>query len=433
MYSEVRLLQLVSSRSMSGLSRSLVPIRRGQGGRRVPGRRRDPQFVLRPRAVRRAQQPHLHSIRQHLVRPILVTGGAGFIGSALVRHLAARGLPLVIVDALTYAGNMDSIAGATATPTVRFEHVDVTDAAALAQVFSDTSPRAVMHLAAESHVDRSIDGPDAFIRTNVMGTFQLLQAARRHWMSLAGEDRECFRFVHVSTDEVFGTLNDEGRFDEATPYDPRSPYSASKAGSDHLARAWHHTYGLPVIVTNCSNNYGPFQFPEKLVPLMILRALRGESLPVYGDGSNIRDWIYVDDHVDGLVAALERGVPGGTYLFGGDAERRNLDVVRAICGILDELHPAGAPHGRLITFVADRPGHDFRYAIDARVAKSELSWTARHSFEEGLRRTVLWYLENAIWCDRVQSGAYRGQRLGLGLRLGASGSDGHSVSISSSS
>jgi dTDP-glucose 4,6-dehydratase len=271
-----------------------------------------------------------------------------------------------------------------------------------------------MHLAAESHVDRSIDGPDAFIRTNVLGTFQLLQAARRHWLALADAERDAFRFVHVSTDEVFGALGDDGRFNEETPYDPRSPYSASKASSDHIARAWQHTYGLPVIVTNCSNNYGPYQFPEKLIPLMVLTALRGGALPVYGDGSNVRDWIYVDDHVEGLVAALERGAPGDTYLLGGDAERRNIDVVRAICGVLDELQPAGAPHERLITFVKDRPGHDYRYAIDARVAKAKLGWRPRHTFEQGLRETVAWYLDNAEWRERVQSGAYRGERLGLG-------------------
>lgn len=347
------------------------------------------------------------------VQPILISGGAGFIGSALVRRLAAEGERIVIVDALTYAGNLDSVAAAMAVSTTAFEHVDITDAPALTQVFDVYQPRAVIHLAAESHVDRSIDGPDAFVRTNVLGTFQMLQAARRHWLTLRDAERADFRFVHVSTDEVFGALGEDGKFDENTPYDPRSPYSASKASSDHIARAWMHTYGLPVIVTNCSNNYGPFQFPEKLVPLMILTALQGGPLPVYGDGSNVRDWIYVDDHVEGLVAALKRGVPGGTYLFGGDAERRNIDVVRSICRVLDELRPASAPHDRLITFVKDRPGHDFRYAIDARVAKHELGWSPQHSFEQGLRETVQWYLDNTQWRDRVKSGAYRGERLGL--------------------
>jgi dTDP-glucose 4,6-dehydratase len=346
-------------------------------------------------------------------RPILITGGAGFIGSALVRHLAARRESIVVIDALTYAGNLDSISEALASPATAFVHADITDADAMARVFLEHRPRAVMHLAAESHVDRSIDGPDAFIRTNVLGTFQLLQAARRHWLALDGAEREIFRFVHVSTDEVFGALGNEGKFDERTPYDPRSPYSASKASSDHIARAWQHTYGLPVIVTNCSNNYGPYQFPEKLIPLMILTALQGGSLPVYGDGSNVRDWIYVEDHVEGLVAALERGVPGGTYLFGGDAERKNIDVVRALCRIMDELEPAGGPHERLITFVKDRPGHDFRYAIDARVARQQLGWKPRHSFEQGLRETVQWYLAHTEWRERVQSGAYRGERLGL--------------------
>jgi len=348
-----------------------------------------------------------------LEHPILITGGAGFIGSALVRRLALSGERLVIVDALTYAGNLDSIGSAMAIPTTAFERVDIRDAEALARVFVEHQPRAVMHLAAESHVDRSIDGPDAFMETNVLGTFQLLQVARRHWLTMSDKSRRDFRFVHVSTDEVFGALGEAGKFSESSPYDPRSPYSASKASSDHIARAWHHTYGLPVIVTNCSNNYGPFQFPEKLIPLMILSALRGDALPVYGDGSNVRDWIFVEDHVEGLIAALERGVPGGTYLFGGDAERRNIEVVRAVCTVLDEMNPEGAPHNRLITFVKDRPGHDYRYAIDARVATEELGWRPRHTFERGLRETVAWYLKNSQWRDRVRSGDYRGERLGL--------------------
>jgi dTDP-glucose 4,6-dehydratase len=348
--------------------------------------------------------------------PVLVTGGAGFIGSALVRRLIAAGEAVVNVDSLTYAGNVESLGEAASHPNHAFVRASIADGDALRATFEAHRPRAVLHLAAESHVDRSIDGPDAFIETNVVGTFRLLQAARRHLQSLEGDARAAFRFVHVSTDEVFGSLDEgDARFGEATAYDPRSPYSASKAGSDHLARAWRHTYGLPVIVTNCSNNYGPYQFPEKLIPLMIQAALRGAPLPVYGDGGNVRDWIHVDDHVDGLVMVLERGEPGATYLFGGDAERRNIDVVRAICGILDELRPAPAgPYERLITFVEDRPGHDRRNAIDVSSAH-RLGWRPRHTFEEGLRRTVEWYLANEAWCGRVQSGAYRGQRLGLGL------------------
>jgi dTDP-glucose 4,6-dehydratase len=336
-------------------------------------------------------------------KTILVTGGAGFIGSALVRHLVSRGDRVVNVDALTYAGNLDSIAAPMAAAHHIFVHADIVDADALASVFAVHRPGAVVHLAAESHV---------------VGTFTLLQAARRHWLSLSADERAKFRFVHVSTDEVFGALGDEGYFDEETAYNPRSPYSASKAGSDHLARAWHHTYGLPVIVTNCSNNFGPFQFPEKLIPLMILTALREGQLPVYGDGSNVRDWIYVEDHVEGIVAALDRGVPGHTYLFGGDSERRNIDVVRAICAAMDDLRPAGTPHDRLITFVTDRPGHDYRYAIDASVAKRDLGWGPRHTFEQGLRATVEWYFTNTEWCSRVQSGEYAGERLGLSEKSG---------------
>lgn len=346
--------------------------------------------------------------------PILVTGGAGFIGSALVRRLCGQGRPVVTLDKLTYAGNLDSLADVAGSPMHRFVHADICDPAALREVFARYQPAAVLHLAAESHVDRSIDGPDAFIQTNLVGTYRMLQAAREYWAGMAPDESRSFRFIHVSTDEVFGSLGETGRFDEHTRYDPRSPYSASKAGSDHLARAWQHTYGLPVIVTNCSNNYGPFQFPEKLIPLMILTALRGGPLPVYGDGSNVRDWIFVDDHADGLVAALDRGKPGETYLFGGDAECRNLDVVRTICRLLDQLRPSTeGPYERLITFVTDRPGHDFRYAIDARFAQERLGWRAAHGFELGMRRTVQWYLDNQPWWERVLSGEYRGERLGL--------------------
>jgi dTDP-glucose 4,6-dehydratase len=347
--------------------------------------------------------------------PVLVTGGAGFIGSALVRELVGgRGTPVVVVDCLTYAGNLDSLAPVAGLPGFAFEQVDICDAAELRRVFAEHRPAAVMHLAAESHVDRSIDGPADFVRTNVVGTCTVLEEARRHWLELEGEERAAFRVLHVSTDEVFGSLGPEGFFSEETPYRPNSPYSASKAGSDHLARAWHHTYGLPVLVTHCSNNYGPCQFPEKLIPLMVLSALQGRPLPVYGRGENVRDWLYVDDHVRALVAVLERGRVGETYAIGGGCERRNLDVVRAVCRTLDELRPDPVLGGRerLIRFVEDRPGHDLRYAIDAGKIERELGWRPRESFESGLRRTIQWYLENATWCERVLSGAYGMERLG---------------------
>jgi dTDP-glucose 4,6-dehydratase len=348
---------------------------------------------------------------------ILVTGGAGFIGSALVRELVGRrGARVVVVDRLTYAGNLDSLEPVAGSPGYAFEQVDVCDAGELRRVFREHRPAAVMHLAAESHVDRSIDGPGDFVRTNLVGTYTLLEEARRHWQSLEGEARARFRFLHVSTDEVFGSLGPEGFFREDTPYRPNSPYSASKAGSDHLARAWHHTYGLPVLVTNCSNNYGPYQFPEKLIPLMVLSALAGRALPVYGRGENVRDWLYVDDHVEALLAVLERGRVGETYAVGGGCERRNLDVVRAVCRALDALRPdPQGPRERLIRFVEDRPGHDLRYAIDASKITAELGWRPRQSFETGLRRTVEWYLENQGWCGRVLSGEYRMERLGAGV------------------
>jgi dTDP-glucose 4,6-dehydratase len=346
----------------------------------------------------------------------LVTGGAGFIGSALVRRLLTRtGTTIVTVDKLTYAGNLDSIAGALEHPRHRFERADIGDVAEMRRVFDEYQPDGVYHLAAESHVDRSIDGPGAFIETNVVGTFHLLQEARRYWASLDAEARDRFRFLHVSTDEVFGSLGADGAFSEETAYDPSSPYSASKAASDHLARAWHRTYGLPVVVTNCSNNYGPYQFPEKLIPLTILNALAGVPLPVYGTGDNVRDWLYVDDHAEALITAMTRGVTGETYLVGGRAERRNIDVVRLICGIVDELapRPDGQPSESLITFVTDRPGHDHRYAIDSSKIQRELGWQPSESFESGLRKTVAWYLENRTWWERVRSGGYRGERLGL--------------------
>jgi dTDP-glucose 4,6-dehydratase len=347
-------------------------------------------------------------------RPIFVTGGAGFIGSALVRRLVSDGRPVVVLDKLTYAGNLDSLAPVAELPGFTFEQVDICDAAVVAAMFELHRPGAVVHLAAESHVDRSIDGPAAFVQTNLVGTFTLLDAARAYLSTAADDVTEAFRFVHVSTDEVFGSLDATGRFDEDTPYDPRSPYSASKAGSDHLARAWQHTYGLPVMVTNCSNNYGPDQFPEKLVPLMILNALEGRPLPVYGKGENVRDWLYVEDHVDALIAVLDRGSIGDTYLVGGHGERRNIDVVRAICELVDELAPPlERPRTELIEFVVDRPGHDYRYAIDPSHVTNALGWQPRHSFDDALRRTVEWYLTNRDWCERVQSGAYRRERLGI--------------------
>jgi dTDP-glucose 4,6-dehydratase len=349
------------------------------------------------------------------VKTLLVTGGAGFIGSALVRMLVRDGgYRVVTVDKLTYAGNLESLEDVLDAPNHRFVQADVADAGALRAVFDDARPDGVIHLAAESHVDRSIDGPGDFIHTNVVGTFTLLQESLRYWRSLPADSP--FRFVHVSTDEVFGSLDATGAFTEETAYAPRSPYAASKASADHLARAWFHTYGLPVVTTNCSNNYGPYQFPEKLIPLVIQRALAGQSIPVYGRGENVRDWLYVDDHARALIAALERGTPGETYNVGARGEQRNIDVVNAICALLDELAPHAAIGDRraLIEFVADRPGHDHRYAIDAAKITRDLDWRAEESFESGLRKTVAWYLDNQAWCERVQSGSYRGERLGLG-------------------
>jgi dTDP-glucose 4,6-dehydratase len=348
---------------------------------------------------------------------ILVTGGAGFIGSALCRHLIAASEALVVnLDKLTYAANLDSLMPIAGHDRYRFEKADICDAAALRRIFTQYRPDAVFHLAAESHVDRSIDGPAAFIETNVVGSYRLLEAARDHWRGLSEVARNNFRFIHVSTDEVYGSLGTEGLFREDTAYRPNSPYSASKAAADHLARAWHHTYGLPVIVTNCSNNYGPYQFPEKLIPLTIVSAFAGKRLPVYGQGLNRRDWLHVEDHVRGLCLALEKGRPGEKYNFGGEAERSNIEVVRSICTILDRLRPAAdkKSRDRLIEFVADRPGHDLRYAIDASRARSELGWQAREVFESGLEKTVRWYLENRDWHERALQGRYGGERIGLG-------------------
>ena len=346
---------------------------------------------------------------------VLVTGGAGFIGGAVVRRLLAATTAQVFnLDKLGYASDLSSI---EALPEASSRHqllrVDLTDAEATAAAVRQADPDLVMHLAAESHVDRSIDGPGAFIESNVSGTFHLLQAVRAHWEQLPAERRERFRLHHISTDEVFGSLGPTGRFSETTPYDPRSPYSASKAASDHLVNAWHHTYGLPVVLTNCSNNYGPWQFPEKLIPVVILKAVAGEPIPLYGDGANVRDWLYVEDHVEALLLAATRGRLGESYCVGGHGERTNKQVVEAICTLLDQLVPAGAPHARLITPVADRPGHDRRYAIDASKISANLGWTPRHSFEQGLEATVRWYIENQTWCQQVrQRAGYSGERIG---------------------
>jgi dTDP-glucose 4,6-dehydratase len=348
-------------------------------------------------------------------RRILVTGGAGFIGGAMVRRLLADSDAEVFnLDKMGYASDLTSI---EALPQVAERHtllrVDLTDAVATAEAVRQADPDLVLHLAAESHVDRSIDGPAAFIDSNVSGTFNLLQAVRAHWEALPAERRDGFRFHHISTDEVFGSLGATGRFSETTPYDPRSPYSASKAASDHLVNAWHHTYGLPVVLTNCSNNYGSWQFPEKLIPVVILKAAAGEPIPLYGDGANVRDWLYVDDHVDALLLAATRGELGRSYCVGGHGERTNKQVVESICTLLDQLLPAGAPHARLITPVTDRPGHDRRYAIDPARISSELGWKPSHSFEAGLEATVRWYLEHQDWCSQVRARAgYYGQRIG---------------------
>ena len=347
---------------------------------------------------------------------VLVTGGAGFIGSAVVRHLIAESeYEVLTLDKLTYAGTLTSLEPVRDSVRHRFLRADICDQAAVGRAFESFDPDIVLHLAAESHVDRSIDGPAVFVETNVVGTYRMLAAATKHWQALPGGRKGRFRFHHISTDEVFGSLGPEGLFVEKTPYDPRSPYSASKASSDHLVRAWHHTYGLPTLVTNCSNNYGPYHFPEKLIPLMIVKALAGEQLPVYGRGGNVRDWLFVEDHARALRRVFEAGQPGQTYNVGGNSERTNIEVVRAVGCLLDEMRPRSdeRSYAEQIAFVADRPGHDQRYAIDASKLKKELGWSPLETFETGLRKTVRWYLDNEAWWRAIQSGSYRGERLGL--------------------
>jgi dTDP-glucose 4,6-dehydratase len=351
------------------------------------------------------------------MQTILVTGGAGFIGGNFVHFMLARGgCRIVNLDKLTYAGNPDTLDGLKDRTDHLFIQGDIGDRDLVQRLLIEHRVDAVVNFAAESHVDRSIDGPAAFIETNVVGTFNLLDCARAYWSSLDEPKRSAFRFLHVSTDEVYGSLGAEGLFTETTAYAPNSPYSASKAASDHLVRAWHHTYGLPVLTTNCSNNYGPYQFPEKLIPLMIEKAIAGEPLPIYGDGGNIRDWLYVEDHCRAISCVLEAGRPGEVYNVGGDSERTNLEVVDTLCALLDEVLPASPhrPHAKLKKFVPDRPGHDRRYAIDAGKLKHELGWAPTESFESGLRRTLRWYLDNRPWVERVTDGSYRGQRLGTG-------------------
>ena len=346
---------------------------------------------------------------------IIITGGAGFIGSAVIRqYINDTKHEVINLDALTYAGNLESLAQVDKDSRYVFEHVNICDIRELERVFEQHQPDAVMHLAAESHVDRSIDGPAAFIQTNIVGTYNLLDVAKKYWETLAGDKKKGFRFHHVSTDEVYGDLEATGYFTEETSYEPSSPYSASKASSDHLVRAWYRTYGFPIVITNCSNNYGGYQFPEKLIPLVTLNALEGKPLPIYGKGDQIRDWLHVDDHARALRLVLEKGKTGETYNIGGHNEKTNLEVVKTICNLLDKLVPESShiPHESLITYVADRPGHDLRYAIDADKIAAELGWTPEETFESGIEKTIRWYLENSEWCQHVQDGSYQRERLG---------------------
>jgi|SRR5579872_5101341 len=346
---------------------------------------------------------------------LLITGGAGFIGSNLVQHaLDHTADRLVIVDKLTYAGSLLNLEGPLQSSRVTFVKADIADASAMSRVFADERPTAILNLAAETHVDRSIDSPQPFVDTNIVGTFVLLETARRYRAAASPSDRDTLRFLHVSTDEVYGSLGPRGQFSEATPYAPNSPYAASKASADHLVRAYFHTYGLPVLMTNCSNNYGPFQFPEKLIPLTILNAIDGRALPIYGDGAHVRDWLHVDDHCAGILLVLRRGQPGENYNIGGGNERTNLEIVNRICDVLDEAAPSARSHHELKTFVPDRPGHDRRYAIDATKIRRELGWEPSRAFETGLRETVMWYIAHREWCEAVQSGRYDRERLGLG-------------------
>jgi dTDP-glucose 4,6-dehydratase len=344
---------------------------------------------------------------------ILITGGAGFIGSAVVRRAVADGHEVVNLDALTYSASLSNVAGVAESRLYAFEHADICDAERVQGIFAKHRPDAVMHLAAESHNDRAIDEPMAFVKSNVVGTAVLLEAARAYWNTLPPDRKAAFRFHHVSTDEVFGALGEDGAFTEETPYDPNSPYSASKAGSDHLVRAWGRTFGLPVVITNCANNYGPFQFPEKLIPTVVVRAMEGKTIPVYGDGRQVRDWLHVDDHAEALLTVLARGRLNETYCIGGDSTRRNIDIVKMLCAALDKYAPANTPHEEKITFVTDRPGHDFRYSIDASKLKAELGWEPSRSVQEGMEETVRWYVENKAWWQDIRDRGFHSERLGL--------------------